>query len=222
MIEPSKIIRTSRRTLSLTISKDGELIVRAPRRLSLDYIFKFIQQKERWIENKQRAVKESMSFNYNIINYNSFLVLGKAYDKKELNNIKKVELTNNELVVPKTEERQKQLRIIERFYIKLAEKILFERMEYFASLMKLNYESVKIVRSRSKWGSCDAKGNIKLNYKVIMLKPRVVDYIIIHELSHLIEMNHSKEFYRVVETVMPDWREQRLQIKQQNFLLQLF
>lgn len=222
MIQPNKIIRTSRRTLSLTISKDGELIVRAPRRLSLDYIFKFIQQKERWIENKQRAVKESMSFNYNIINYNSFLILGKAYDKKELNNIKKIELTNNELVVPKTEERQKQLRMIERFYIKLAEKILFERMEYFASLMKLNYESVKIVRSRSKWGSCDAKGNIKLNYKVVMLKPRVVDYILIHELSHLIEMNHSKEFYRVVETVMPDWREQRLQVKQQNFLLQLF
>lgn len=126
------------------------------------------------------------------------------------------------MVVPANEDKQKQLRAIERFYIKMAQEILIERLEYFATLMKLNYESVKVVRSRSKWGSCDAKGNIKINYKTIMLAPKVIDYILIHELSHLIEMNHSKEFYRVVETIMPNWRDQRKQIKEMNFLSQLF
>lgn len=222
MIQPDKIIRTSRRTLSLSISKDGEFIVRAPRRLSLDYIFQFVQQKEKWIRNKQKVVKDNMSFNYDVINYNKFLLLGKLYAKKEIKRLKQVELAAGEIIVPAGEDKVKQLRAVERFYFKMAKELLAERLEYFASLMKLNYESVKIVRSHSKWGSCDIKGNIKLNYKSIMLSPKVVDYIIIHELSHLIEMNHSKEFYRVVEAVMHNWREQRNQLKEMNFLLQLF
>jgi len=222
MVQPNKIIRTSRRTLSLSISKNGELIVRAPRRLSLDYIFQFIQQKEKWINNKQRSIKDNMSFNYDVINYNKFLVLGKLYSKKEINKVKQAEMVSNEIIVPSTEDSLRQLRAVERLYIKMARELLFERTEYFASLMKLNYETLKIIRSHSKWGSCDAKGNIKLNYKTIMLSPKVVDYIVIHELSHLIEMNHSKEFYRVVEAVMPNWIEQRTELKKMNFLLQLF
>ncbi len=222
MIQPDKIVRTNRRTLSLSISKTGSLIVRAPKRLSLDYILKFIEQKERWIELKQKAIKDSMMVNYNLINYNAFMLLGKIYTKIEIPNTKKVEIVDNKIVFPPDIEREKCMVLAEKFYIKVGADVLKDRVQYFANIMKLNYESIKIIKSKSKWGSCDSKGNIKLNYKLIMLPHNVVDYVIIHELSHLIEMNHSKNFYRIVQSVMPSWKDQRVKLKELNFLLAMF
>lgn len=79
-------------------------------------------------------------------------------------------------------------------------------MEYFADLMQVNYTLIKIDNSKSRWGSCDQKGVIKFNLRLAMLPHKVIDYIIIHELSHLLEFNHSKEFYKIIESIMPDYK----------------
>ena len=80
----------------------------------------------------------------------------------------------------------------------------------------------KIVDVKAKWGSCDSKQNIKLNYKLIMLPYQLIDFVLIHELIHLIELNHSKQYFLLLSKALPDWKQRRAQIKKYAFLLGLY
>lgn len=221
MITPSAIIRTNRRSLSLTISKDGALIVRAPKRLSMEYIYSFIKQKEKWILNKQRAIQNSHLINNNFYNGSEYLFCGKVYTKIEINKLKDIELSDDNIFFPAGLDDYKTAMLAIKWYSKVTKEILKTRVEYFADLMQVNYTLIKIDNSKLRWGSCDQKGVIKFNLRLAMLPHKVIDYIIIHELSHLLEFNHSKEFYKIIESIMPDYKKYRAQLKEYNFVLQL-
>ena len=88
-----------------------------------------------------------------------------------------------------------------------------ERVEYFAEKGDFTYGKITIKNNKSNWGSCSSKGNLNFNYRLIFLDPEELDYIIIHELSHLKEMNHSKNFWTEVEKLCPKYKEIRKRIK---------
>lgn len=221
MVTPDTIIRTNRRSLSLTIAKDGKLVVRAPKRLSMDYIYSFIKQKEKWILNKQREILDSKQNNKELINYNKFLFCGKEYEKIEINKLKDIEISNDNIFVPANIDNQKLTILMLKWYSKVTKDIIRARFPYFLNLMQVEYGVIKIDNSRAKWGSCDSKGNLKFNLRLAMLPHKVIDYIVIHELSHLIEFNHSKNFYKIIESVMPDYKKYRAQLKDYSYLLQI-
>lgn len=221
MIKPDLLIRSHRRSLSLSINKQGEFIVHAPMKMSVDAIFQYIAEKEKWITSKQKEIQERLSVNKDIINYNQFLFLGKKYPIEYYKGIKKIDLTNVALISPQYE-NDRQLLEIKKWYIKNAKKILSERLEYFADLMQIDYASFKISNSKTRWGSCDNYRNIKLNFRLIMLPHKVIDYVIIHELSHIIEFSHSKDFYKIISLVMPSYKLQQNIIKSYDYVLNLF
>lgn len=221
MIKPDFIIRSNRRTLSLTISRQGELIVRAPKKLPLDYIINFVQEKEKWINSKKKQIETIYTANAKVLNYEKFLVLGKVYSKTEISKIKKVEVHENVLFFPKCNNIEAVIQHAINFYKQLTSDILKERVEYFANLMQVDYESISVTNSKNRWGSCDIKGNIKFNLRLAMLPHKTIDYIIIHELAHLIEFNHSKNFYKIIESIMPSYKRQITHLKSNNFILQL-
>src|SRR5690554_2189672 len=161
MIKPDFIIRSNRRTLSLTISKQGELIVRAPKKLPLDYIINFVQEKEKWINSKKKQIETIYTANAKVLNYEKFLVLGKVYSKTEISKIKKVEVHENVLFFPKCNNIEAVIQHAINFYKQLTSDILKERVEYFANLMQVDYESISVTNSKNRWGSCDINGNIK-------------------------------------------------------------
>lgn len=78
-----------------------------------------------------------------------------------------------------------------------------ERIDFFNSLFSFNYNRITIRDTKTRWGSCSKKRNINFNYKIIYLEPKLRDYIIIHELCHLVELNHSKRFWDIVEKIIP-------------------
>lgn len=220
MVKPDLIIKSYRRSLSLTINKNGELIVHAPKRLSTDQIFKYIIEKEKWILNKQKEIQERLSINKDVINYNQILFLGKKYNIDRYEGLKKIELTDSALLIPvSTEDIISKLK---NWYAKMAKKIISERLEYFANLMQLDYATVKINNSKTRWGSCDINRNIKLNFRLVMLPHKILDFVLIHELAHIIEFNHSKDFYKVIATVMPAYKLQQKQLKNYDYLLSLY
>ncbi len=221
MVTPDTIIRTNRRSLSLTIAKDGKLVVRAPKRLSMDYIYSFIKQKEKWILNKQREIQCSKQNNKELINYKKFMFCGKEYEKIEINKLKDIEISNDNIFVPANIDCQKLTVLMLKWYSKLTKDIIKNRLPYFINLMQVELTAVKIDNSKAKWGSCDSKGVIKFNLRLAMLPHKVIDYILIHELSHLVEFNHSKNFYAIIESVKPDYKKYRAQLKDLSFLLQL-
>lgn len=221
MITPSEIIRTNRRSLSLTISKDGRLIVRAPKRLSLDYIYSFIKQKEKWIINKQKAIINTNLSNINLINRKEYLFCGKSYEKTEVQKIKNIELVEDNILFPANIDEDKEILMALKWYSKMTKEILKQRLNYFADLMQVSYTGVKIDNSKARWGSCSEKAALKFNLRISMLPHKVIDYVIIHELSHLIEFNHSKQFYKIIESIMPDYKKYRAELKNHNFVLRL-
>ena len=98
-------------------------------------------------------------------------------------------------------------------YKKEALKKIQKRVEYFAKKGDFAYGKITIKNNKTNWGSCSAKGNLNFNYRLIFLEPKEMDYIIIHELSHLREMNHSKKFWLEVKKLCPEYKEIRKRIK---------
>lgn len=80
------------------------------------------------------------------------------------------------------------------------------RAAYFAQKMGVSYGKITIREQKTRWGSCSSKGNLNFNWKLILMPREVLDYVVVHELAHRKEMNHSRAFYQVVESIMPDYK----------------
>ena len=105
---------------------------------------------------------------------------------------------------------------------KKAKEIITKRITYIKSIMRIEPKAVKITNSRGRWGACNSNKNISLNWRIIMLTPACIDYVIVHELCHLVEMNHSKRFWTLVETFLPNYNDIRAQMKEYGFLLDMY
>ena len=220
MVKPDIILRTHRRSLCLTITKDGSLVVRAPVRMNMNDILRYIQEKENWINKKQEEIQKRLCINKDVLIYEKFLFLGKKYMLKKITGIKNIELSEDALLVPNLENYDLFPKI-KKWYIKQADKILKERLEYFADIMQIDYASVSLCNSKPRWGSCDNSRNIKLNFRLIMLPHKAIDFVLIHELTHIIEFNHSKEFYKIIQTIMPSYKLQQKVLTDNDYVLQL-
>lgn len=93
--------------------------------------------------------------------------------------------------------------------LKLAKQVIPEKVAYYARLMGVNYGQVSIRKQKTRWGSCSREGNLSFNCLLMMAPPEVLDYVVVHELSHRLEMNHSSRFWTQVEQVIPDYRKPR-------------
>lgn len=107
--------------------------------------------------------------------------------------------------MPKENEPAVIKEVLAAWYKEQARLIYKERLDFYSKIMGLEYHQLKIKNQRTRWGSCSAKGNINLNWRVIMAPYEVIDYLIIHELAHLKYMNHSREFWKLVESHLPDY-----------------
>ncbi|MBE5745877.1 MAG: M48 family metallopeptidase [Clostridiales bacterium] len=223
MIKPDKVILSNRKSLALKIDKTGKLIVLAPKNMSLEKIFKFISEKEKWIIAKQTQIKSTLTLNSNLINYEEVLFLGKKYPVVYVKNNKEIILTENALCLPSKMgfSTNRLILNLKQWYIKNAETILIKRANDLLKHMNLSVKSLSIINSKAKWGMCDSNKNIFLNYKLLFLSHDLIDYVIVHEITHLVEMNHSKNFYLELARVLPKYKTLQTKLKQCGFLLNL-
>ena len=202
-----EFIRSRRRTIGLQISSDGRLIVRAPLRTSLKEIQSFIANKEDWIILTQIKLKEraSAAKPHNYSDGELFPFLGHDYPLKITDNGKSQLLFNNAFYLPRLlwPEAKKQFR---DWYRKQALSIISIRVELFAEKHSLRYGLVRISNARRRWGSCNIKGNLNFSWRLMMAPVVVIDYVVVHELAHLLVRNHSPRFWKKVEEMMPEYK----------------
>ncbi len=98
--------------------------------------------------------------------------------------------------------------------VKKALKLIPERVEYYAGLMGVSYGRITIREQKTRWGSCSCKGNLNFNWKLMLMPPEILDYVVVHELAHRKEMNHSRDFWKIVEQVLPDYQERRKRLRE--------
>jgi len=219
------LIRSNRRSVSISISPKCEVIVKAPRSLSFTKIEEIVTKRESWIRQHIEKIRATEQLNYDILHYNDILFCGQIYHITFDERIKKINLEPNYCVVPAkffNSEQNMLIKQLIKWYRALALDILPQRVEYFSVLMQLNPHMVKLTNARTCWGVCNSLGVISLNWRLILLPQNLIDYVIVHELSHLVQMNHSKLFWQLVGSVLPDYATRRKSLRQGDYLLGLF
>ena len=169
-----QVIRSARKTMTLEVRRDGNVIVRAPLRTGLPRIKRFVNQKQEWVLGCLERTKEYR-------------------EQKPLS----ADLSESKRNV----------------YIRKAKETITKRTSYFARLMGVSYRNITIREQKTRWGSCSANGNLNFNWKLVLMPPELLDYVVVHELAHRKEMNHSPRFWAVVEKELPDYRERREKLK---------
>lgn len=163
-----EIIYSARRTLAIQVTAQGDVIVRAPRRISKTDIERFLTEKEAWILKHQKKAAE----------------------------------TGAQAPAPLSDN-------LRRYYIRIARDIFTQKTAYFAALMGVSYGRISIREQKTRWGSCSSAGNLNFNWRLIFAPEEVLDYVVVHELAHRLEMNHSQAFYDIVARVLPDYKKSR-------------
>ena len=218
MITP-QIIRSKRKTLSLSINENADLVVRAPHRVSFDEIQKFISEKSAWIDNKQTLIKAQLEDNENQNSSDQYLYLGSLYPLKIDNNSIEPISFNGQVFTINNVNRERINLPLKSWYKKRFIEVALPRLSYFSDKHELKVKQVRVKEQKTLWGSCSSKNNINLNYLLIMAPMKVIDYVIVHELVHTIHKNHSTKFWQKVETIMPNYKDARYWLKKNGYKL---
>ncbi len=219
--------RSSRRTISIRIKNTGQIIVGCPLKTPFTYIEKLLSEKERWIVQKleEIRVKSPAVIEKSFESGDLFYYLGKSYRLKivEKSITKKADLHfEDELMVleiSRADDKDKIKSSLKSWYISKAAELLVERIRIYSSVVGVSPKKVTVKEQKTRWGSCSSKGNINLNWKLVMSPLSVVDYVVIHELCHMKEMNHSGRFWELVEAVMPEYKVYRKWLKENGCTL---
>ena len=199
LIEPKKIIYSKRKTITLIINSNGELLVRAPIDCQISKIEKFIKEKADWIIKKKKSEHNYSQLKFEGDEY--IYLLGDKY-KIILYDSAKIRINGDRIEIPRLDARNKLVCFLSR----TAKKYITKRVEYIANLFEFEYLSISITSAHTRWGSCSYKNRLNFTYKLIMCPKDVIDYIIVHELCHTVEKNHSKNFWRKVKMILPNYK----------------
>ena len=214
---PHKIIKSKRRTLSLSINENAELIVRAPNQISNKRIEEFIIEKSKWI-NKNKNLMQSRINEMNDSD-SDYLFLGNIYPLiKVYENPNKIDFNGTEFITS-IENQDKFKASLKSWYKIKFKEIAIPRLNYFSDKYNLKINQVRFKNQKTLWGSCSSKNNINLNYLLVMAPMIVIDYVIIHELVHTIHKNHSENFWNAVEAIMPDYKKAKEWLNKNGYKL---
>lgn len=168
---PYTIVHSRRKTMALQVTRDGQVVVRCPMRVSEDAARAFAESHREWIEEHYRQVKER---------------------------------EEHRLVF--TEEEVKG-------YREMARRVLTEKADAWAGKMGVTYGRIAIRQQVTRWGSCSGRGNLNFNWMLALMPEELQDYVVVHELAHRREMNHSERFWKIVEEQIPDYKQRRKRLR---------
>lgn len=205
--------KKGRRRISIIVFPDNRLEIRAPMRMSETFIQSFLLQSTSWIQ--KRLKKNAGRPKVQALGYapgESVPFLGQELTLTFKPGIRRVTQMEQILVVPGSKIAQGQ-QTVENWYKQEATRIFKSSIERYAPFIGKGPTRFTVRRMRSRWGSCSNKGSLSLNWKILAAPQDVIDYLIVHELAHLIEQNHSHRFWAVVERAMPDFKTHRKWLK---------
>ena len=217
-----QIIRTKRRTIALVINQDGRLIVRAPLRATRKQIEYLVEQKAGWIKSKQELVSANFArfAPKEYIDGEEFWFLGKSYRLAIVNNSDQPLRLAGKFYLSRAALAHAE-RVFIGWYTAQAKLVIAERVQAYAANQGYKVHQVKITHAQARWGSCSPNGSLNFSWRLVMAPMRVIDYVVVHELVHLNEKNHSGRFWDQVKAILPDYAQQVRWLKSNGYLLRL-
>lgn len=217
-----------RRTISIFVDPFDGVFLRAPLRPSLQELSKLVHSKAIWILNKQRQIEETKEFlpRREFVGGESFLYLGRQLRLVVLNHTKKshpgIKVRQGKFVISLnshyTELGQRRFvrKLLVNWYKRHAQAVLKKRASLYAKKLKIHLPELHLANQSKRWGSCSSKGKVRFNWHIIMAPMSLVDYVVAHELCHLKHINHSKDFWQLLGSIMPDYEERRERLRKEG------
>ncbi|MDA9129240.1 M48 family metallopeptidase [Candidatus Gracilibacteria bacterium] len=201
-----EITKSWRKSLSLRFDRDGVLQVKAPKLTSRSSIHQFIQKNQGWIEKQHQKIQEQKREKKWYLFGEPLSIL--SYKERGNSNFTAASfsLEGKEFKIEVSGERASCKQELEKFYKTQAREYIPERCKELAELHGFQYNKLRITSAMTRWGSCSSKKNLNFSYRLIMAPKSSIDYVIIHELCHLRQMNHSPKFWKEVSDIMPEYK----------------
>ena len=215
-----KIVRSKRRTIALTVSVDAALIVRAPMAVSAGYIKKLVFEKRAWIiaKKKQALARGALITRKEFVDGEKFLYMGEQYALKIE---KRAAITvADHVYFPEKHLSRARVKMI-AWYKQKAQETIIKRAEMYSAITGWKFTSLSITSAQKRWGSCGPKGALHFSWRLIMAPRDIIDYVVVHELAHIPERNHSSRFWNKVCAILPDYKERKQWLKEHGARLAL-
>lgn len=202
-----QIVRSKRKTLAIEVTKQGEVVVRAPLRVSDRRIAKFVRDHADWIARTRSDMIAKVEIGQKRYEPGEqFLYLGRRYPFESF-------VFGEEVDEPRVH--------FESWYRDRAKRLIPSRCELIASQHGYDYAKVRVSSAKRIWGSCSGKNSISISWRTVMAPLECVDYVILHELVHTLHKHHGKWFWRRVERAMPDYKTHRKWLRDNEHLMSL-
>ncbi|PKN36586.1 MAG: M48 family peptidase [Deltaproteobacteria bacterium HGW-Deltaproteobacteria-2] len=211
--------RKRRKTISLQINDKSEsVVIAAPYLTPIDEINHFVQEKQNWINktiqrHKEEAIKNKAP---EYKTSEKFYYLGQSYPLEvffEPFDTAGVFFWNNCFYLNAQEDRNLRKHYFVSWYKKKAREYICQRVYFFSRKLKLHYRNITITSAGKRWGSCSTDNDLSFSFRLMMAPPDIIDYVIVHELMHIIEKNHSPKFWQRVDSIMPEHKAQKRWLK---------
>jgi predicted metal-dependent hydrolase len=202
-----QIVRSpKRKKLTITVERDQAVIIHAPELTSDEAIRRVVDAKRQWILAKLRHPQKYRNRLHppgkEVVSGESAPYLGRDY-RIEMTDTVSGEIEFSQLFLVPPAHQAKRREVLRDWYIARAKEEIIARAEQRARALGVKYTSAKIVDNRYRWGSCTAKDSVNFNWRLIKAPMFVIDYVIVHELAHLIEPNHTSRFWSIVRASIP-------------------
>jgi predicted metal-dependent hydrolase len=215
------IIRSPRRSIALVITPDGQLIVRAPLKTPAAMINEFVKEKHGWIQKTIGKMKQRPAATVHIYEEGeTFFYLGREYPLHIVESGNSPIQRTDRLCVCRTLLPDIRHRL-KCWYMQEARREIHARCMWFSMNTGYTPKSIRITDARQRWGSCTSTGGINFSWRLIQAPLEIVDYVIVHELVHLRQPDHSKKFWGKVREIMPDYERRKEWLRENERLLRI-
>jgi len=218
------IVRSAaRKTLTITVERNREVFVHAPEGTSEEEVRQVVVSKRQWILTKLRHPQKYQDRPHppgkEVVNGESAPYLGRDY-RIEITETASGEIEFSGLFLVPAAHQAKRREVLRDWYIARAKEKILARVEQHARDLGVEFAAAKIVDNRYRWGSCTVNRNVNFNWRLIKAPMFVIDYVIIHELAHLIEPNHTSRFWNIVRANTPKMEKAKAWLKEQGQVLE--
>ncbi len=220
-LQYSVIRKPRRRTASITVSRNNQISVVVPAWISSRQIEDLVQKKYSWIQKRIRlnAEFEARCLKRQYHAGESFYFLGRPHILTFASNQDETVSREGDYLIVSGGEPAQIKKMLKAWYIRELEIILGQRIPFFEKLLNVQAREVKIKSLESQWGNCRTGEILTFNWKMVMAPQEIIDYIIVHELAHLIHLNHSRNFWQRVQSVYPSYQDARSWLRKNGDLL---
>lgn len=204
-VEFQTVFSNKRKTISLVVERDKTIKVYAPDGTSEEKLKNAVETKKFWLYQKINSEKKTtkMPLSKEFVNGESFLYLGRNYQLELVESEESIKFLNRFYLSKAKKNLAKE--IFDKWYKEKAKEKILPVSKEFAKKMGVSFKAIKFTKMNYQWGSCSVDGVLNFNHNIIKAPRFVIEYVVVHELAHLIELNHSDKFWSVVKVQLPKY-----------------